>query len=744
MAENSNYIGLAMGLDVSDLKAGLTAANEQIGLANAEFKSASAGMDDWRKSTEGVTAKVKQLEGVLGMQKAKLAGLEAEYKEVAKAQGENSDAAIALKKQIYNQEAVIKKTEREFDNYSKTLKDAKDGTIDLEKVSLNAKGEVKELGDTAEDAGEKMEGGFGATAAKGIVGGLAAIGGALVGVIGSFLGLAESTREYREDIGKLQTAFETAGHTTEQATDTYKELFSVFGEEDRAVEAAQQIAKLAKTEEDMAKMTNIATGVWGTFGDALPAEALMETINSSAKIGEVQGNLADALEWSGTNLDDFNDKLATMKTEEERSAYIVDHLNGLYGEAADNYRELNKDIIDAQKAQSEMTDALAELGRIAEPIMTILKTLAAEALREMTPFVQLIGEGLKGAFEGTAGSTEKLTEGIGGLMELFLGKVTEFLPMALDMITSMIPEVISSIVGIIPKLITSLGEQLPVILEALLSGWNQILSSVGEMLPELIPVAIDAILTLVDTFIDNIDMLVESGMKMVEGVASGLISAIPKLVDKAPTLISKLVKALTDNLPLILSTGTSLTLELLAGLLKALPDLLAAIPGLIVDICDGILDCRDDLLEAGGDLLAGLVQGMLDYDYMGAIKQVGNGIVTAFEDIFDMNSPSKVMAGLGEYLGEGVGVGMLDSMPTVKKNLDEFSGFITDNIGGIKTGLSSNSARGGGGSTVINAGMTVNYNGTLSRKQLKQIENDQYTKIATKLKSRGEIRRVRY
>lgn len=740
MAENSSYIGLSMGLDVSDLKAGLTAANEQIGLANAEFKSASAGMDDWRKSTEGITAKVKQLDSVLGSQKAKLAGLKREHEEVVKAQGENSDAAKSLQKQIYNQEAVVKKTQKEFDNYSQVLKDAKDGTIDLEKVTINAKGDIKELGDTAEDAGEKMEGGFGATAVKGIVGGLAAIGGALVGVIGSFFGLAESTREYREDIGKLQTAFETAGHTTEQATDTYKELFSVFGEEDRAVEAAQQIAKLAKTEEDMAKMTNIATGVWGTFGDSLPAEALMETINSSAKIGEVQGNLADALEWSGTNLDDFNDKLATMKTEEERSAYIIDHLNGLYGEAADNYRELNKDIIDAQKAQSEMTDALAELGRIAEPIMTILKTLAAEALREMTPFVQLIGEGLKGAFEGTAGSTEKLTEGIGGLMELFLGKVTEFLPMALDMITSMIPEVISSIVGIIPKLITSLGEQLPVVLEALLSGWNQILSSVGEMLPELIPVAIDAILTLVDTFIDNIDMLVESGMKLLLGLADGLVSALPELISKAPMLISALLKAITDNLPLILSTGIEITLELLKGILEGGFDLVAEIPGLIVDICDAILDCRDDLIDAGGDLIAGLIQGMVDFDFWGSIKKVGNGIVTAFEDIFDMNSPSKVMAGLGEFLGEGVGVGMLDSMPTIKKDLNEFSDFITDNVGGIKSGLSGSSVRGGG--TVINAGMTVNYNGTLSRKQLKQLENDQYTKVATKLKSRGAIVRV--
>ena len=64
MPEEKNYIGVAMGLDVTDLKAGLSEANKQIQLANSEFKAASSGMEDWSKSTDGLTAKVKQLDSV--------------------------------------------------------------------------------------------------------------------------------------------------------------------------------------------------------------------------------------------------------------------------------------------------------------------------------------------------------------------------------------------------------------------------------------------------------------------------------------------------------------------------------------------------------------------------------------------------------------------------------------------------------------------------------------------------------
>ena len=39
-------------VDISDLKKGITEANNQIKMANSQFSKASAGMDDWSKSSE--------------------------------------------------------------------------------------------------------------------------------------------------------------------------------------------------------------------------------------------------------------------------------------------------------------------------------------------------------------------------------------------------------------------------------------------------------------------------------------------------------------------------------------------------------------------------------------------------------------------------------------------------------------------------------------------------------------------
>ena len=102
--------------------------------------------------------------------------------------------------------------------------------------------------------------------------------------------------------------------------------------------------------------------------------------NETAKVGQVTGPLADALNWAGESEDAFNEKLAACSSEQERAALITETLNRLYSEAAGNYRETNESIIEARRATSEYNDALAKLGEKSEPIMTKVKQGFADVL----------------------------------------------------------------------------------------------------------------------------------------------------------------------------------------------------------------------------------------------------------------------------------------------------------------------------------------------------------------------------
>lgn len=213
------------------------------------------------------------------------------------------------------------------------------------------------------------------------------VGTAVAAAGAGLAAVAESTREYREEQGKLQAAFETSGHSAEAAKETYRTLNGVLGDSGQAVEAANHLAKLTTNEKELADWTNIATGVFATFGDSLPIEGLTEAANETAKVGAVTGPLADALNWAGVSEDAFNEKLAACTSEQERQKLITETLNGLYSEAADKYREVNGEVIAANEAQDRLNSVMADIGKAIEPIVTKGKELMAEVLEKAAPVI---------------------------------------------------------------------------------------------------------------------------------------------------------------------------------------------------------------------------------------------------------------------------------------------------------------------------------------------------------------------
>lgn len=273
----------------------------------------------------------------------------------------------------------------------------------LEGVADDAQSQLEEL----EKASKDLKGGF--TIAKGaaadlVSSGIQAIAGAAKDAITGIYGLAESTREFRQDMGTLETAFDRAGFSADTATETWKGLYSVFGEDDRAVEAANNIARMADSQEELDEWVRITTGVWGTYQDALPVESLAETAAETAKVGKVTGTFADALNWNSeaaemlagymndevvTAEDAFNVALSECSDEAERQALITDTLTVLYGEAADKYEETAGTLMDANAANADYTQTLAEMGERIEPVTTAVQQGFTKILNKI---MELIGE----------------------------------------------------------------------------------------------------------------------------------------------------------------------------------------------------------------------------------------------------------------------------------------------------------------------------------------------------------------
>ena len=166
MAGGNEYT-TRFNIDITDLKNGIQQANQLIRVANSEFKAATGGMDNWGSSADGLSAKLRQLDTVLGLQKAKLEVLQAEYRRVVEAEGEGSRGAQELYIRMNNLQGEIGRTEAQIRNYSSRLEEVQreqSETADTAEDSANAYDKLKKTIAEQESALDKLKGAYAAVA----------------------------------------------------------------------------------------------------------------------------------------------------------------------------------------------------------------------------------------------------------------------------------------------------------------------------------------------------------------------------------------------------------------------------------------------------------------------------------------------------------------------------------------------------------------------------------------------------
>ena len=409
---------IEIGGDTTELNKALDKVDKRSRSLSSELGQINKALKLDPTNTELLAQKQKVLAEAISNTEEKLDTLKEAEKQVQKQfeRGEVSQEQVrALRREIIE-------TERKLDGYKNAAKDAADASERLADGADEAAHELDKQADKteeAEDAAEDLDDVAGDLAK----GGLAAVAAAAVAATTAIVALAESSRDYRTEMGKLNTAFVDNGFSAEAATQTYEALQGVLGETEQAVEAANNLAALCTTEDELNDWTEILTGAYGKFGASLPVEGLAEAANETKRVGKVTGPLADALNWAAeegetfgvvlkentkaneewnkkvkaaTSAEDyFNLALEECSDEQERQQLITKTLTDLYGDAATQYKKTNEEVIRANEVTEKWNKATAEIGETVEPVVTDIKELgvalledAGEPLEDVADFIR--------------------------------------------------------------------------------------------------------------------------------------------------------------------------------------------------------------------------------------------------------------------------------------------------------------------------------------------------------------------
>lgn len=342
---------------------------------------------------------------------------------------------------------------------------------------------------------------------------------------------------------------------------------------------------------------------------------------------------------------------------------------------------------------------MALLEALGQGIMDNLPTLLEAGIEILTMMIEFITEHLPdfidAAFQILTALANGLIENLPLIISSFVSilnsiitYIVENLPMflqaAMQIIMTLVqgiitnlPQIVSATMEILQTLITYLIEHLDEIIQAAFELIAALAQGLIDNLPEIISAAIDLLVALVDGLLDNIDMLIDVALDLILALADGLIEAVPKLIAKAPEIVKKLVDAIIRNAPKILSAAGELILKLLEGLGKGIQELWKIGENLVKGLWDGISGAASWLWEKITGWLGGIWDGICSF--------------------FGIHSPSKKFAEMGKYMSEGLGIGFVEEMKTVEKDMEnaiptDFSTSvkaITDSVSGGGLGYGS-------------------------------------------------------
>lgn len=215
--------------------------------------------------------------------------------------------------------------------------------------------------------------------------------------------------------------------------------------------------------------------------------------------------------------------------------------------------------------------------------------------------------------------------------------------------------------------LVTVGENIIPRINIIIQGLTQLITEASQT---IIPMAVQILL-------ENLPSIVAAGMDLIIALVSGILDNIDMLIDCVLEMVDVIVDKLIDNLPKLIDGGIRLIAALANGLIRAIPNLVSKIPQIISSIVKGIISGIPAIFDVGKNIVEGLWNGIKSMGswVSGKVKDFFGGIVGGVKDFLGIHSPSKVFAGIGGFMAEGLGEGFDDQFKSVKKDIENSMDF---------------------------------------------------------------------
>lgn len=163
----------------------------------------------------------------------------------------------------------------------------------------------------------------------------------------------------------------------------------------------------------------------------------------------------------------------------------------------------------------------------------------------------------------------------------------------------------------------------------------------------------------------------QAGQDFDKNIASGMIAAIPQITSKIPQIVQSIITAFTAQHQKFISEGENFDKKIAEGMVKGIPQITGKVSQIVQPVITALRSFISDFTAAGEDMVRGIWTGFQNMSgwLESRVRSMMRSIVAAVQSEMQINSPSKVFAGIGEFMAMGLGEGFAAEMRNVESTI---------------------------------------------------------------------------
>lgn len=304
-------------------------------------------------------------------------------------------------------------------------------------------------------------------------------------------------------------------------------------------------------------------------------------------------------------------------------------------------------------------------------IINAIKSIFTTLIGLIPSFIEAIGKGIILICQTIANSVGSIMGAIAAIITAVMGALEQS-----------IPKIVSVVFKLLEALLTKLVEYTPTIVAAVFNILIACLDGIAKGLPKVVEAAVDIVESFLKGLGEQIPRVIQAGAELAVALVQGIANSSLYLINAGIDIIVNFLNGIGQTLGRVVQAGWDLIINFIDGITASIsantPRLVSSIKALFKAVLNAAVTVLTggvvDLEASGGNLIEGFKKGITSKlsGLWGKVKSGFSRFKDKVANFFGIHSPSTVFAEFGQYLDEGLVVG-----------LNKYSGKVSDSAEGV-------------------------------------------------------------